>query len=202
MKWIVFQNIDSKLDLICYPNSILIAYILNFKVIGCGMDDLAYNFCEYGKIMKLESKIEFIIKDSLHNDPKNHQTFLELQHIVKDFGKTKNKSSKQIISFNLLKKKIESIHENVVARIYLKLEAMYNIPTLKALIDDKNFKIFDHTRLTTEKKYTKSEMVTEILQLKLPDLDSDYSLLFLSNFHRKHDFRNRFFKSSRHSCKR
>ncbi|WP_432671431.1 hypothetical protein [Flavobacterium sp. SM2513] len=135
--------------------------------------------------MKIESKIDFIVRDSLQNDPENHETFLEIQCIIKDFGKSRNKSSKQIIAFNLMKKRIESIHENVVARAYLKMEVMYNIPTLKALIDNKNFKIFDHANFNTEREYLKSEMITDILQLKLPDLDTDYSLFFLSDFHRE-----------------
>lgn len=185
MKWIVFQNIESKQEGICYPNSMLIAYILNFKVIGCGMDDLVYNFCEFGKKMKIESKIDFIVKDSLKHDLKNYEIFLELQKTIKEFNKSKNKSSKQIVSFNLLLKRVESIHENVLARINLKMELMFKIPTLKALVDNKNFKILDHNNFNLERKYSKPEMITDILQLKLPDLDTDYSLFFLSNFHRE-----------------
>lgn len=185
MKWIVFQNLDTKLDIICYPNSMIIAYILNFNVISCGMDDLVYNFCEFGKKMKIESKVTHIIQDSLTSDVENHEVYSEIQDAIKYYNSTKNKSSKQIVAFNVMKKRIEVIHESVIAKTYEKLDAMYNITTLKALVDDKTLKIFDNNNFNTEREYLKSEMITDILQLKFPDLDTDHSLFFISNFHKE-----------------
>jgi len=181
MKWIVFQNLQSNVSARNYHTSIQITYLLNLKIVSVGLDEVAYFMPEYYEQLPLKSKVEQLLVNSANN-LKEYEAFAEAKQSINDFPKIKNKSSKQIVAFNLLKKHVELRFTENVKSTYETLGHTFNLHHLRELVDHDIFYFYYGTNYNLKNGSTFRGLNTEILLLNLLDPENGNPMFFLSNF--------------------
>lgn len=181
MKWLIHQNISSDTATFSYCNSAKITYLLNLKLVSIGLDEAIYFIVEGAEKMSFDDKLKYLLGANASNH-EEYQSLVDSKQALKDFAKSKNKSSKLIVSANILKKKIsENFRENIKNKFDL-VSRLYHLDTLKELIDNETFYFYRNTDKTLVDSNNNFVFLNEILQLDLPDPENGNPMFFLSNY--------------------
>jgi hypothetical protein len=181
MKWIVYQSLNSDVELLNHSNSVKIAYLLNLKVVPVGIDESIYFISNYAEKLPLSEKIERLLASNADN-LKNYEAFANAKQSLKDFTKLKNKSSKHIVAINIIKKTITTSFTELMKHSFEVGAGAIHLPILKELVDHKKFYFYTDKNSGLLDVNVNSEFVINMLQLDLPDPENGNPMFFLSNF--------------------
>lgn len=181
MEWIIFQQLTSTISASNYYNSIKIAYLLNSKIASIGIDDLFYYFSTFEDTLSISAKLDYLINA---NDiyPEEYQLLLSIKEAHNDFAKIKYKSSKQIIGFNQIKRKIEGAFKAFQNHYGDSIDKDFQLALLKELLHDNIFYFYFNDDGTSSCSILNNEVQLEVLQLTINEDEEENSLLFLSNY--------------------
>jgi hypothetical protein len=178
MKFIIFHGLKTKASALGYQTSIKLAYLLNVNVACLGFEKQIYHLLEDLKQTNFAFKLDYMTKSDFPEEQK--ESFIEIEKNLKIFNKTKNKSSKQIVSFQVIKKNFENIFDTFVQAQYRALDNAYNINLLRELFNDDDLYFYDTKDSDLIENGKPAITVVEILQLLLPDPEKGHPLFFLN----------------------
>lgn len=178
MRFIIHKKIDSKSTPDSYNLGKIMLYYLGEKIHLSGISESIYFMIDNLKNADIKYKLQLLIAWS---EGENKQQYEEIQVSVKEYQKIKNKDSKVIVNYNLLKKGIDSHFEILAYQKYEQIDKVYDIISFKELIDHKKVNFY-HNELShgiyNDQKIT---TITDILSLQLLEEDGECPILFLTN---------------------
>jgi hypothetical protein len=180
MKWLIHQNIASETEASAYVNSVKIAYLLNLKLVSIGIDESTYFLREGVEKLPLENKIDYLLASNASNR-KEYEIIAESKQNLKDFAKSKNKSSKQIVAINLIKKTLNRTFNEAIKANFQIAADVFHLDVFKPLIDDELFYFYRNKDSSLVDANNNFDFLNDILQLDLPDPENGNPMFFLSN---------------------
>lgn len=178
MRFIIHRKLNTKSTGDCYNLGKIMLYCLGEKIHLSGISEYNYFMVESYKKADMMLKLEILIEWSNGDAKKQYE---EAMITVKSYPKIKNKDSKLIVNYNLLKKGIDSHFENIVYDRYRLIDKDFDIDSFKPLIDYKNVDFYHNAEYQSIHDNPKVTPITDILSLQLPEEDGECPMLFLTN---------------------
>lgn len=174
---IVYHAVGSHTSPRSYNATMKIGYLLADEIFSVGIDNQLYYLPEIMKQLSFNQKIDFMKKSALPNEDVETPNYHLFEQTVKNYNKTKNKSSKMIVAHKQIMKVFDDIFENEIERQSDLFESVFGLKRLKELIDDK----FGFLRINNEDGISdEGSTLEEILSLQFESEVKNKVLLFLN----------------------
>lgn len=140
MQLIVYHDAPATVSARGYNASVKIAYLLAEVTYLVGIEYPMFKMQEMFKMFTLKQKIDFL----KHNGPQgeHYVNYFEIEMEIKNYNKTKNKSSIAIVAFKKLIKSVETIFEVVSEEHAENMDKTFGVKTISQLIDFKKIGFF------------------------------------------------------------
>jgi hypothetical protein len=179
MNIIVLQDVQSITSGSGYNNCIKIAYLLGEKLISAGVDDQYIYYKDNMSNLPIDMKLTILI--NYHENEKETVSGLRrYKEIIKNYNRTKGKSSKEIIGFKLLMKSFDKTFDDYTQMQHDSLNIAYGIEIISELIDEESFFLLPPRWTSPDNTELGHTVVSDIFTLKLRDYMDDNFIFFLN----------------------
>ena len=179
MRFIIHRNLNTKSSGDSYNLGKIMLYALGEKIHLSGISEYNYFMLE---AHDAEDDVLFMLSyliDSVDEEAK--QQYQDAMKSIKGFPRIKNKDSKLIIHYNLLKKAIHNHFEVAINERYQFLNKSFDLENFKDLIEYEQVNFYHLKDFHSIHENPKVTPLTEVLSLQLPAEDGECPILFLTN---------------------
>ena len=179
MRFIIHRNLNTKSSGDSYNLGKLMLYTLGEKIHLSGISEHNYFMIEsFNTTDDIVFQLNILI-DWAAEEKK--QEYEEAMIRIKGYPKIKNKDSKLIISYNLLKKAIQNHFEFAINERYHFLNKSFDLENFKDLIDYEQVNFYHLKDFNSKDGNPKIIPLTAVLSLQLPEEEGECPILFLTN---------------------
>ena len=179
MRWLVL-NIGGDYSIkYSYYNAITIGYLLNFNVVSVGMNYKLYSLEEDSKNFTFESKMR-LLSDILEPGEIT-DNIIEAIKCTKDYQKTKNKTSKQIVAYQNLKSSLLTIYNNNTESVFNKMNVIHGLESFRQLLNKDNF-YFNSNWGGDDNSHDGNIALSNVLQLILPQSENETPIFIITDY--------------------
>lgn len=178
MRFIIHRNLNTKSSWDSYNLGKVMLYALGEKIHLSGISESNYFMIECYVNEAVMFKLQLLIDWAIEED---RQQYIDAMVTLKAYPKIKNKDSKLIINYNLLKKGIENHFEIALKERFNLLNRTFGLKSFKELIDYQRVNFYHTNDYHSIHDNPKITPLLNVLSLQLPEEDGECPILFLSN---------------------
>jgi hypothetical protein len=178
MKPIVIQDINSLSAPAGYINTIKSALLLGKETVSVGIDSHVFYNYDMAKDFKTELQLQMLIDRGLEDMQKKD---LEVAlKIVKDYKKSKNKNTKQIVAYKQIVNTINNFFLTQAEIDQKSLDKVFGLDELRKLVEINKITLYN--LLYDHKNFEKQEFTfLSILSLNIPEPEKGNPIFFLNH---------------------
>ncbi|WP_264519898.1 hypothetical protein [Flavobacterium sp. N1994] len=179
MRFIIHRNLNTKSSGDSYNLGKIMLYALGEKIHLSGISEYNYFMLE---AHDKEDNVLFMLSYLINSvDEEAKQQYRDAMKSIKGYQQIKNKDSKVIIQYNLLKKAIHNHFEVAINEYYQYLNKSFDLEHFKDLIEYEQVNFYHLKDLDSIYNNPKVTPLTAVLSLQLPEEEGEFPILFLTN---------------------
>jgi len=176
MKLIIFQREFSAATISGYRNSVKMAYMLNCRVGLAGIGETEYLLPDIVDGYSWEKKIELLLTYGLEEEI--NRDIIRFRDVATRLSKIKNKSSKEVVNYQTLKKMISKLYASYAMTLYN--GNAWGMKTMKDLLDGDRLYFYHLEARNALKEDAVITDAVSLLGLDLPDPEKGVPLFFIN----------------------